>query len=151
MKRVPAVVGPGPPTFHGSEEGSICLWPAPSALPALQERCCCCVGIHEEMLKDTVRTRSYQAAIMQNEFLFKDKIVLDVGCGTGILSLFAAKVIAHVSVHSSSPLFFSLDVLSSRGRQKARVTGPEHTFCFLSASHVYAHVYRILIPCKRCM
>ncbi|CAL5229652.1 g13017 [Coccomyxa viridis] len=48
-------------------------------------------GIHEEMLKDTVRTRSYQAAIMQNEFLFKDKIVLDVGCGTGILSLFAAK------------------------------------------------------------
>lgn len=45
------------------------------------------------MLKDTVRTRSYQAAIMQNEFLFKDKVVLDVGCGTGILSLFAAKVI----------------------------------------------------------
>ena len=54
--------------------------------------CVACAGIHEEMLKDTVRTRSYQAAIMQNEFLFKDKIVLDVGCGTGILSLFAAKV-----------------------------------------------------------
>ncbi len=53
---------------------------------------CVAPGIHEEMLKDTVRTRSYQAAIMQNEFLFKDKIVLDVGCGTGILSLFAAKV-----------------------------------------------------------
>ena len=43
------------------------------------------------MLKDTVRTRTYQAAIENNPFLFKDKIVLDVGCGTGILSLFAAR------------------------------------------------------------
>ena len=43
------------------------------------------------MLKDTVRTKTYQNAIYQNEFLFKDKIVLDVGCGTGILSLFCAK------------------------------------------------------------
>lgn len=49
-------------------------------------------GIHEEMLKDTVRTRSYMAAITQNGFLFRDKVVLDVGCGTGILSMFAAKV-----------------------------------------------------------
>lgn len=49
-------------------------------------------GIHEEMLKDSVRTRTYMNAIMRNGFLFKDKLVLDVGCGTGILSLFAAKV-----------------------------------------------------------
>jgi SAM-dependent methyltransferase len=48
-------------------------------------------GIHEEMLKDTVRTKTYQNAIYQNEFLFKGKVVLDVGCGTGILSLFCAK------------------------------------------------------------
>lgn len=44
------------------------------------------------MLKDTVRTRAYMNAIMQNSFLFKDKIVLDIGCGTGILSLFCSKV-----------------------------------------------------------
>ncbi|KAK3133155.1 hypothetical protein QOZ80_6AG0533060 [Eleusine coracana subsp. coracana] len=48
-------------------------------------------GIHEEMLKDVVRTKSYQNVITQNSFLFKDKIVLDVGAGTGILSLFCAK------------------------------------------------------------
>jgi type I protein arginine methyltransferase len=48
-------------------------------------------GIHEEMLKDTVRTRAYMNAIMQNKHLFKDKVVLDIGCGTGILSMFAAK------------------------------------------------------------
>eukprot|EP01026_Neomeris_dumetosa_P025202 TRINITY_DN2076_c0_g1_i2.p1 TRINITY_DN2076_c0_g1~~TRINITY_DN2076_c0_g1_i2.p1 ORF type:complete len:345 (+),score=22.81 TRINITY_DN2076_c0_g1_i2:369-1403(+) len=48
-------------------------------------------GIHEEMLKDSVRTGSYKNAILNNHFNFKDKIVLDVGCGTGILSLFAAQ------------------------------------------------------------
>ena len=47
--------------------------------------------IHEEMLKDTVRTRSYQRAIMDNPEDFKDKIVMDIGAGTGILSIFAAK------------------------------------------------------------
>ncbi|KAI5820685.1 S-adenosyl-L-methionine-dependent methyltransferase [Pyronema omphalodes] len=48
-------------------------------------------GIHEEMLKDEVRTNTYKNAIYQNAHLFKDKVVLDVGCGTGILSMFAVK------------------------------------------------------------
>lgn len=48
------------------------------------------VGIHEEMLRDKIRTNAYREAIVRNKHLFKDKIVLDVGCGTGILSLFAA-------------------------------------------------------------
>ena len=43
------------------------------------------------MLKDSVRTRAYQHAIERNPHLFEGKIVLDVGCGTGILSLFAAR------------------------------------------------------------
>lgn len=48
-------------------------------------------GIHEEMLKDEIRTRAYMNAIEQNKHLFKDKIILDIGCGTGILSMFAAR------------------------------------------------------------
>ncbi|KAK2768181.1 hypothetical protein FQN54_000033 [Arachnomyces sp. PD_36] len=47
--------------------------------------------IHESMLKDTVRTNSYRDFIYDNKRLFKDKVVLDVGCGTGILSMFCAK------------------------------------------------------------
>ncbi|KAF8393508.1 hypothetical protein HHK36_021752 [Tetracentron sinense] len=49
------------------------------------------IFIFQEMLKDTVRTRTYQNVIYQNTFLFKNKVVLDVGAGTGILSLFCAK------------------------------------------------------------
>lgn len=48
-------------------------------------------AIHEEMLKDEVRTCTYRDSMLQNEHLFKDKIVLDVGCGTGILSMFASQ------------------------------------------------------------
>lgn len=48
-------------------------------------------GIHEEMLKDRVRTQSYMQAIEKNKHIFEGKIVLDVGCGTGILSMFAAR------------------------------------------------------------
>ncbi len=41
------------------------------------------------MLKDTIRTKAYMNAIMDNPHLFKDKIVLDIGSGTGVLSIFA--------------------------------------------------------------
>ena len=49
------------------------------------------------MLKDEVRTRTYQMAILKNRHLFEGKIVLDVGCGTAILSMFAIQAgAAHV-------------------------------------------------------
>lgn len=43
------------------------------------------------MLKDEVRTLTYRNSMYNNRHLFKDKIVLDVGSGTGILCMFAAK------------------------------------------------------------
>ena len=45
--------------------------------------------IYEEMSKTKQRTLTYRRVMVQNKHLFKDKVVLDVGCGTGILCLFA--------------------------------------------------------------
>lgn len=43
------------------------------------------------MISDKVRTSTYASFILSNPALFLDAVVLDVGCGTGILSLFAAR------------------------------------------------------------
>ncbi|PFH54009.1 hypothetical protein AMATHDRAFT_73046 [Amanita thiersii Skay4041] len=47
--------------------------------------------IHAIMIQDKVRTSTYAHFILTNPSLFRDAVVLDVGCGTGILSLFAAR------------------------------------------------------------
>ncbi|XWS54360.1 hypothetical protein CRYUN_Cryun10bG0083500 [Craigia yunnanensis] len=49
------------------------------------------VGIHEEIIKDRVRTETYKAAIMQYQSFIEGKVVMDVGCGTCILSIFCAQ------------------------------------------------------------
>ncbi|XAR54470.1 Histone-arginine N-methyltransferase [Bertholletia excelsa] len=48
-------------------------------------------AIHREMISDKVRTDAYRQAILNNPSLFHGASVMDVGCGTGILSLFAAQ------------------------------------------------------------
>ncbi|KAJ8681772.1 hypothetical protein QAD02_017564 [Eretmocerus hayati] len=45
----------------------------------------------QNMMQDYVRTSTYQRAILGNLSDFKDKIVLDVGAGSGILSFFAVQ------------------------------------------------------------
>ncbi|ODQ80906.1 hypothetical protein BABINDRAFT_160351 [Babjeviella inositovora NRRL Y-12698] len=74
-------------------------------------------GIHEEMLKDSVRTISYRNAILKNRHMFKDKVVLDVGCGTGILSMFAARAGAKhvIGVDMSSIIEMAEKVVKANG------------------------------------
>ncbi|XP_046351129.1 protein arginine N-methyltransferase 1-like [Haliotis rufescens] len=50
------------------------------------------LSVHELMLKDFPRTQAYKKFFEENAAHFKDKVVLDVGAGTGVLSLFAASV-----------------------------------------------------------
>jgi protein arginine N-methyltransferase 1 len=46
------------------------------------------IKIHQIMLQDKQRTMCYKKAIENN--LKRNAIVIDLGCGTGILSFFAA-------------------------------------------------------------
>lgn len=43
------------------------------------------------MIRDTARTEAYKNVILANRALFEGKTVLDVGAGTGILSIFCAQ------------------------------------------------------------
>ncbi|KAL4642004.1 protein arginine N-methyltransferase 3 [Arapaima gigas] len=72
-------------------------------------------GIHEEMLKDRVRTESYRDFMYLNPEVFRDKVVLDVGCGTGILSMFAAKSGAKkvIGVDQSEIIYQAMDIVRS--------------------------------------
>ncbi|XP_023253707.1 protein arginine N-methyltransferase 6 [Seriola lalandi dorsalis] len=49
------------------------------------------VTIHEEMIADQVRTNTYRTAILRNTESIRGKVVLDVGAGTGVLSVFCAQ------------------------------------------------------------
>ncbi|KAM6950005.1 protein arginine N-methyltransferase 3 isoform 1-T2 [Lycodopsis pacificus] len=70
-------------------------------------------SIHEEMLKDKVRTESYRDFMYRNPDVFRDKVVLDVGCGTGILSMFAARAGAKqvIAVDQSAIIYQAMDIV----------------------------------------
>jgi len=75
--------------------------------------------IHEEMLKDKVRTESYQSAIENNPEAFKGKVVLDIGCGTGVLSIFAARAGAkHVyGIDNADIIHYAREIVKVNGLQ----------------------------------
>ncbi|KAL3313190.1 Protein arginine N-methyltransferase 1 [Cichlidogyrus casuarinus] len=76
-------------------------------------------GIHEEMLKDEVRTNAYRNSMLHNTHLIKDKVVLDVGCGTGILCLFAVKAGAKhvIGIECSNIIDLAQEIVKDNGMQ----------------------------------
>ncbi|XP_062874632.1 histone-arginine methyltransferase CARM1 [Trichomycterus rosablanca] len=76
----------------------------------------------QNMMQDYVRTGTYQRAILQNHTDFKDKVVLDVGCGSGILSFFAAQAGARkVYAVEASTMAQHAEVLVNSNRLTERV------------------------------
>ncbi|XVF24506.1 hypothetical protein REPUB_Repub13aG0133900 [Reevesia pubescens] len=63
-------------------------------------------GIHRDMISDKVRTDAYRQALLKNPSLLNGAVVMDVGCGTGILSLFAAQAGASrvISIEASEKM-----------------------------------------------
>ncbi|KAF7287877.1 hypothetical protein GWI33_000225 [Rhynchophorus ferrugineus] len=76
-------------------------------------------SIHHDMLNDKVRTDSYRDAIVNNADLFQDKVVLDVGCGTGILSMFCAKAGAKsvIGIDQSEVVYKAMDIVRDNNLQ----------------------------------
>lgn len=77
--------------------------------------------IHHVMISDKVRTLSYAKFLMSphNSHLIRGKTIMDVGCGSGILSLFAARAGAKevIAIDASD--------VANRARENIRVNGME--------------------------
>lgn len=74
-------------------------------------------SIHYEMLSDRARTESYRDALLDNRERLQDSTVLDIGCGTGILSMFAAQAGAKavVGVDCSDIIYQAMDIVRENG------------------------------------
>ncbi|KAH8750857.1 HNRNP arginine N-methyltransferase [Hyaloscypha sp. PMI_1271] len=81
--------------------------------------------VHEKMIKDEIRTKSYLNAMEDNPHLFKDKIVLDIGTETGILSMFA--------VRAGAKHVYATDVsnMIDNARKMAEVNNMSHKITFI--------------------
>lgn len=92
-----------------------------------------------QMLQDTVRTAAYQRAILNNAARdFKDKVVMDVGAGNGILSFFSAQAGARkvYAIEASNMVQCLQKVVdsSSPSRKKEEVEKEQETLELMGAT-----------------
>ncbi|KAK3103698.1 hypothetical protein FSP39_021122 [Pinctada imbricata] len=81
------------------------------------------VTIHEEMLRDAVRTNAYRYAILKNYESIRGKVVVDVGAGTGILSIFCVHAGAkHVYAIEASEMAKQTRKIVEENKMADRIT-----------------------------
>ncbi|KAL3829375.1 hypothetical protein ACJIZ3_018177 [Penstemon smallii] len=81
--------------------------------------------LHQQnMMQDYVRTGTYYAAVIENRVDFVDRVVVDVGAGSGILSLFAAQAGAkHVyAVEASDMAEYARKLIAGNPLLSQRIT-----------------------------
>jgi histone-arginine methyltransferase CARM1 len=81
--------------------------------------------LHQQnMMQDYVRTGTYYAAVIENHADFHGKVVVDVGAGSGILSLFAAQAGAkHVyAVEASGMADYARKLIAGNHPLSQRIT-----------------------------
>ncbi|XP_030760142.1 protein arginine N-methyltransferase 6 [Sitophilus oryzae] len=73
--------------------------------------------IHKLMLKDSTRNNAYQKAILNNKNNILNKVVLDVGAGTGILSILCAQAGARkvYAVEASETYKIAKEIVKENG------------------------------------
>uniref|UniRef100_A0A8C5QZJ1 Protein arginine N-methyltransferase 6 n=1 Tax=Leptobrachium leishanense TaxID=445787 RepID=A0A8C5QZJ1_9ANUR len=114
------------------------------------------VSIHEEMIADTARTNAYRRAILHSNNALCGKTVLDVGAGTGILSIFCAQAGAKkvYAVEASTVAELAKDVVKQNGMEgKVKVINnsvenaeiPEQVDAIVSEWMGYALMYESML------
>ena len=90
--------------------------------------------IHAVMIRDKVRTSTYASFILNSPELFRDAIVMDVGCGTGILSLFAAR--------AGAKRVFAIDASENIVKKAEKVVKDNDLEDVITCVHCYPFSFR---------
>ncbi|XP_045618904.1 protein arginine N-methyltransferase 6 [Procambarus clarkii] len=116
------------------------------------------IELHRTMIEDSVRTNAYQQAIFQNmEEDVRGKVVADVGCGTGILSMFCAQAGAKkvyaidaskIAVHAKQLIEANgfEDVITVLQGKAEEVVLPEKVDIVVSEWMGYMLLYETMLP-----
>ncbi|KAE8684334.1 putative protein arginine N-methyltransferase 3 [Hibiscus syriacus] len=89
-------------------------------------------GIHRDMISDKIRTDAYRQALLKNPSLLNGAVVMDVGCGTGILSLFAAQAGASrvISIEASEKMAtMATQIAKDNGLWRSKTDGDGNKNC----------------------